>query len=98
VGDDIDVHWYRERGHVSLTCGSEAFARIVQRITDEVALPDEISIAHIQSIEASNATWDGATQKGWRDRAALLDCALVAFLLFSIFAAGIVQIVTWFLA
>jgi hypothetical protein len=51
--DSTEVHFDPRRGELSLTCGSEAFARLLKAVQTESGLNDfnEIDWAAVQNIE-----------------------------------------------
>ena len=97
MDDEVEVQWHADHNWLQLRCESEAYSRLVQTVVDQVQLPQEVARSEIHVIEISdrNCTVDTSTPQGWRDRVALLGCALVGFLLCFAMLAGIATIAGW---
>ncbi len=53
VSDDIEVHCYPDDGHVTLTCGTEAFARVWAVVVAEagpIGAPPAVRVVLIERV------------------------------------------------
>ena len=91
VSDDIEVHCYPDDGQVTLTCGTEAFARVWAAVVAEagpIGAPPAVRVVLIEQVLPRPLAQ-------WQDRLALLGCGVVGFVLLFVFVIGIGTIAGW---
>jgi hypothetical protein len=89
----------RQVGLVHVTCGHNAFLRIVQTILTD-ATTNELQNVQLDDIrgliiEEKVAFAARLTSSWWRDRAILLGCGIVAFIICCVFALGLMTLFGW---
>jgi len=92
VSDDIEVHCYPDDGQVTLTCGTEAFARVWAAVVAEagpIGAPPAVRVVLIERVLLPRPLAQ------WRDPLALLGCGVVGFVLLFVFVIGIGTIAGW---
>ncbi len=92
VSDDIEVHCYPDNGQVTLTCGTEAFARVWAAVVAEagpIGAPPAVRVVLIEKVLLPRPLAQ------WQDRLALLGCGVVGFVLLFVFVIGIGTIAGW---
>jgi hypothetical protein len=97
VADDIEVHYDPSRGNLFLACGAEAFARLRDSVIAEARVPEVVngSLDAVRLIEVTMVP--AYTPSRFRDRAALLGCGLVGFVVLFPFVVGVTTIIGWWL-
>ena len=95
VSDDIEVHLNPDDGQVTLTCGTEAFARVWAAVVAEAGpidgAPPAVRVVLIERVLLPRpARW-----RSGQDRLALLGCGVVGFVLLFVFVIGIGTIAGW---
>ena len=92
VSDDIEVHLNPDDGQVTLTCGTEAFARVWAAVVAEagpIGAPPAVRVVLIEQVLLPRPLAQ------WQDRLALLGCGVVGFVLLFVFVIGIGTIAGW---
>lgn len=93
VSDDIEVHCYPDDGQVTLTCGTEAFARVWAAVVAEAGpidgAPPAVRVVLIERVPPPRPSAQ------WRDRLGLLGCGVVGFVLLFVFVIGVGTIAGW---
>ncbi|MCY2970506.1 MAG: hypothetical protein NTZ30_07545 [Planctomycetota bacterium] len=92
VSDDIEVHCYPDDGQGTLTCGTEAFARVWAAVVAEagpIGAPPAVRVVLIERVLLPRPLAQ------WQDRLALLGCGVVGFVLLFVFVIGIGTIAGW---
>ena len=95
----IEVHFDPNRGHLVLGCEADAFERFRDFAAQEAVLHSlNIQVGRVTTIVVFDASQRSAKSinVGWGDRIALAGCALASFVLLSLLAAGVSQVVDWF--
>ncbi len=95
VSDDIEVHLNPDDGQVTLTCGTEAFARVWAAVVAEAGpidgAPPAVRVVLIERVLLPRpARW-----RSGQDPLALLGCGVVGFVLLFVFVIGIGTIAGW---
>jgi len=92
VSNDIEVHLNPDAGQVTLTCGTEAFARVRAAVVAEagpIGAPPAVRVVLIEQVLLPRPLAQ------WQDRLALLGCGVVGFVLLFVFVIGIGTIAGW---
>ena len=92
VSDDIEVHLNPDHGQVTLTCGTEAFARVWAAVVAEagpIGAPPAVRVVLIEKVLLPRPLAQ------WQDRPGLLGCGVVGFVLLFVFVIGIGTIAGW---
>lgn len=96
----IEVHFDPNGGHLMLGCEADAFERFRDFTAQEAALGSlyvEVGrITAIEIVDVSRRSDQLSVNRDWRDRVALVGCALASFLMVFLLSAGVIQVIAWF--
>ena len=92
----IHVYIDQKRESLTLSCSTEAFARIREMILREAAsaLPVD-DTGRVSTIEILDLTQFSHADRGWRNSLVLVGCGLTCVVILLVFFAGVFRIVTW---
>jgi hypothetical protein len=96
MDDEMEIRFDSGRDRLVFGCGHAAFVRILDLVREHVGsskfpeFPAD-AIFEIRILDSSR----NAPDSWLRDRIGLIGCSLAAFALFMVFAAGLIQIISW---
>jgi len=97
VADDIQVHYYPERGELFLSCDTEAFSRLCDLVVAASGVADDLGNNKPRYVQFVDASIGISPSASWiRDRLALFGCSFVGFLVMFVFVIGVMSIIGWF--
>lgn len=95
MDDDIEIHFDEKRGHLTLTCGDDAFARIREDVCAEAGIGEfpGLSPAGIRYIEIESVV--EAPQGGRGQVLVWVGCTMISGALLFVLSVGVATVFRW---